>query len=547
VRGGVCSVVVALALAAASAAAASPVTTSTATTAATTAAAPSYAPVAATRLQSRCASAGAAAIVVPGTSPLAVGAAPASLGASAYGADAPVVSFEGADAAGAACHPGGISIRSLSLFDGAVTATAVSASNGKGVVSGLQVDGSAVALGPGESVPVQGWGLLVADAQVGKTLSAPLALHLLEPRAQLPAGTIVLIAFGATPAPAPAAKTKTKTKAATKTATAAKTKAATTPAAAPKQVLVPEHAKTASTAAARRAAARQKSAATHRAHRKKHKHKKHLPLRVTPPLALAHYDFPVARGADWGDTYGDNRSDIANGWHHGDDLFAPLGTPVVAVASGTLSLVGWNEIGGWRVWLEDEAGNEFYYAHLAGYSRWILKHPHVREGQVIGFLGRTGDAFTTSPHLHFEVHPRQLFRLGYDGAVDPSSYLRTWKIVWPKRKDLPRPARLRAPKGAPRIESAVVWRQLMAKQRQARGLANRTIQPPHAFPRGDGLPAPAAAALPAGVAAAERTAARVAAPRGGGPGTWALLLVAGIAGAGTVAPRLLRRLARRRG
>jgi len=544
VRGGVCSVVVALALAAASAAAASPVTTSTATTAATTAAAPSYAPVAATRLQSRCASAGAAAIVVPGTSPLAVGAAPASLGASAYGAGAPVVSFEGADAAGAACHPGGISIRSLSLFDGAVTATAVSASNGKGVVSGLQVDGSAVALGPGESVPVQGWGLLVADAQVGKTLSAPLALHLLEPRAQLPAGTIVLIAFGATPAPAPAAKTKTKTKAATKTATAAKTKAATTPAAAPKQVLVPEHAKTASTAAARRAAARQKSAATHRAHRKKHKHKKHLPLRVTPPLALAHYDFPVARGADWGDTYGDNRSDIANGWHHGDDLFAPLGTPVVAVASGTLSLVGWNTIGGWRVWLEDAAGNEFYYAHLAAYSHWILRHHHVRAGQVIGFLGRTGDAFTTPPHLHFEVHPHQLFKLGYDGAVDPSSYLRTWRIVKPRKKDVPRPAKLKAPRGVPAEEAAVVWRQLLV----ARHLlpAPRPAAPvaaAHAFPRGAGGRA-FVAPPPLRIAGAERAAARVQ-PPGGSGSTWVLLLLAGVAGAGTVGALVRRRLARR--
>jgi hypothetical protein len=55
-----------------------------------------------------------------------------------------------------------------------------------------------------------------------------------------------------------------------------------------------------------------------------------------------HYVFPVDGGASYVDTYGAGRSDIYDGWHHGDDLFAPLGTPVVAVARGTLSLVGWN-------------------------------------------------------------------------------------------------------------------------------------------------------------------------------------------------------------
>ena len=530
-------VVALLGLTAAPAGADGPATTRAASTAA---AAPDYAPLAATRLPSRCASAGAAAIVVPGQDTLAVGATPGSLGASAYPAGSPVVGFAGADVAGAACRPGPVSVRALSLFGGAVTADAVSASAGRGSVTNLRIEGTAVTLGAGESAPVEGWGLVIAGDQIGGTLAAPLALHLLEPHGPLPAGAVVLVGFGAKATPV--VVTRPATSAAAKRKKTAQT-ATTAPA--PVTKLVPAGSpapKTRPAATATTAAAKK----THAKHKRRHK-KKHLPLKVTPPLHVAHYVFPVAHGADWVDTYGGPRSDVSNGWHHGDDLFAPLGTPVVAVASGTLSLVGWNEIGGWRVWLEDEAGNEFYYAHLAGYSRWILKHPHVREGQVIGFLGRTGDAFTTSPHLHFEVHPRQLFRLGYDGAVDPSSYLRTWKIVWPKRKDLPRPARLRAPKGAPRIESAVVWRQLMAKQRQARGLANRTIQPPHAFPRGDGLPAPAAAALPAGVAAAERTAARVAAPRGGGPGTWALLLVAGIAGAGTVAPRLLRRLARRRG
>ena len=190
------------------------------------------------------------------------------------------------------------------------------------------------------------------------------------------------------------------------------------------------------------------------------------PLTAVPGLGYkpSHYVFPVDGGASYGDTYGANRSDIYDGWHHGDDLFAPLGTPVVAVATGTLSLVGWNELGGWRLWLTDGKGNSFYYAHLAGYARWILKHHQVRAGQVLGFLGRTGDAFTTTPHLHFEVHPHQpaFVKLGYDGAVDPTTYLHKWKIEHVPAGEIPQPARLKAPVGAPQQEAAVVWHQLLA-------------------------------------------------------------------------------------
>jgi len=489
-------------------------TTTATTTETTTDAAPAYAPAAATQLPSGCASAGAAAIIELGQAPLAVGLAPANLGASSYPAGAPVVSFETAEAAGASCRPGEVSVLSLSLFGGTVTASEVDASNGQGTVSGLQVEGAAVTLGPGDSVPIGDWGLLVAGDQVGKTLTAPLALHLLQPYAQLPAGTVVLVGFGSTPTPAPAA-------------------------AAPRAQTLPASAATTTTTTgtteARTPADR---ASGKRQHGKRHKrrHKKHLPLKVTPPLGLPSYVFPVAAGADYADTYGANRSDIKDGWHHGDDLFAPLGTPVLAVAAGRLSLVGWNSLGGWRVWLKDAAGNRFYYAHLAAYSRWIIHHRNVAAGQVIGFLGRTGDAFTTPPHLHFEIHPRTLSRLGYDGAVDPTSYLRTWHVEQPSAKEIPLPATLRAPKGAPRQEAAVVWRQLLAA-RHIRAAAPEPIQPPRGlFPRDDGI---VALASGPGLEAAQRPGSR-------GSGDVPMLLVlGGIAGAGTLTLLLLLRRGRR--
>jgi hypothetical protein len=51
----------------------------------------------------------------------------------------------------------------------------------------------------------------------------------------------------------------------------------------------------------------------------------------------------------------------------------------------------------------------------------------VKAGEVLGFVGNTGDAQGTPTHLHFEVHPYSLLFMGYDGAVDPTPYLDAWK------------------------------------------------------------------------------------------------------------------------
>jgi murein DD-endopeptidase MepM/ murein hydrolase activator NlpD len=157
-----------------------------------------------------------------------------------------------------------------------------------------------------------------------------------------------------------------------------------------------------------------------------------LPVRttipdVTPKLTAKRYVFPVYGPSAYGDTFGAPRSDVSGGWHHGDDIFAPLGTPVLAVADGTVFSVGWNDIGGWRLWLRDTAGNEFYYAHLSAYTALAVNGRHVNAGDVLGFVGNTGDAATTPFHLHFEVHPVSLLFLGYDGAVNPTKYLDAWR------------------------------------------------------------------------------------------------------------------------
>jgi murein DD-endopeptidase MepM/ murein hydrolase activator NlpD len=151
------------------------------------------------------------------------------------------------------------------------------------------------------------------------------------------------------------------------------------------------------------------------------------PPAATPKLGERGYVFPVYGSVAFGDTFGADRSDVSGGWHHGDDIFAPLGTPLVAVAHGVVFSVGWEKVGGWRLWLRDDVGNEFYYAHLSAYSPLAVNGAIVNAGDVLGFVGDTGDAEGTPYHLHFEVHPTGLLQRGYDGAVDPTTYLDAWR------------------------------------------------------------------------------------------------------------------------
>ena len=149
------------------------------------------------------------------------------------------------------------------------------------------------------------------------------------------------------------------------------------------------------------------------------------PAGVHPHLTDGGYVFPVYGPASFSDDFGAGRADT--GWHHGNDIFAPLGAPVLAVTDGTLFLVGWNTIGGNRFWLRDLQGNEFYFAHLSAFTPLARDGAHVKAGDVIGFVGATGDAVGTPTHLHFEVHPAALLGMGYDGVIDPYPYLLAWQ------------------------------------------------------------------------------------------------------------------------
>jgi murein DD-endopeptidase MepM/ murein hydrolase activator NlpD len=154
------------------------------------------------------------------------------------------------------------------------------------------------------------------------------------------------------------------------------------------------------------------------------------PSGVRPQLTAGGYVFPVYGPSSFSDDFGAPRADTV--WHHGNDIFAARGAPILAVADGTLFLVGWNTVGGNRFWLRDMQGNEFYYAHLSAFSPLAQDGAHVNAGDVIGFVGNTGDAEGTPAHLHFELHPVDLLWKGYDGVVDPYPYL----LAWRKQTDL---------------------------------------------------------------------------------------------------------------
>ncbi len=113
---------------------------------------------------------------------------------------------------------------------------------------------------------------------------------------------------------------------------------------------------------------------------------------------------PVAGANSFVDSFGWPRPGHT---HQGIDLIAAYGTPIVAVHSGN-AVQSPNDLGGNAVLVYHDGGSDFtYYAHMSSYGA----SGHVGAGQVIGYVGSTGD--TSVNHLHFEYHP------GGGGAIDP--------------------------------------------------------------------------------------------------------------------------------
>lgn len=122
---------------------------------------------------------------------------------------------------------------------------------------------------------------------------------------------------------------------------------------------------------------------------------------------------PIAGGYHYGhyDDFGNSRSYGFRRVHLGNDLVGSIGTPVIAVESGRIEALGWNQYGGWRIGIRSlDNKRYYYYAHLRKdhpYVKTLKEGDIVLAGDVIGYLGMTGYSRKenvnniNTPHLHF--------------------------------------------------------------------------------------------------------------------------------------------------
>ena len=103
--------------------------------------------------------------------------------------------------------------------------------------------------------------------------------------------------------------------------------------------------------------------------------------------------------------------------HEGQDIFAKRGTPVRPAAEGYVVRVGESALGGKTVWVVGAGGRRYYYAHLDSYAEALAVGDYVTGESVLGYVGTTGNAAGTSPHLHFGVYAT-------GGAVNPLPLLK---------------------------------------------------------------------------------------------------------------------------
>ena len=143
-------------------------------------------------------------------------------------------------------------------------------------------------------------------------------------------------------------------------------------------------------------------------------------------LAARHLEIPVQGIASEKlvRSYHDRRSGGRE--HEAIDILAPRNTPVVAVEDGTIVRLYLSKIGGITVYQFDPAGEYlYYYAHLERYADGLKEREPVRRGQVIGYVGTTGNAPKNTPHLHFAMYRLTPEKHWWEGTpIDPYDILR---------------------------------------------------------------------------------------------------------------------------
>lgn len=122
-------------------------------------------------------------------------------------------------------------------------------------------------------------------------------------------------------------------------------------------------------------------------------------------IAVNGFTFPVTPPFTYSDDFGEPRAGTPPRAHQGNDIFCVLNSPLRASEAGTIVQVRERALGGKSFWLQADSGTGYYYAHLSAYFPGVVEGTRVAPGQYVGFCGNTGNAVTTPPHLHFEIHP----------------------------------------------------------------------------------------------------------------------------------------------
>jgi murein DD-endopeptidase MepM/ murein hydrolase activator NlpD len=125
---------------------------------------------------------------------------------------------------------------------------------------------------------------------------------------------------------------------------------------------------------------------------------------IEKPVKTSTLGLPIAKlkKNDIIDTYDDLRGSGRK--HEATDVMAPIGTPVLAVTDGTIKKLFNSQPGGLTIYLFDTAEKHcYYYAHLLRYADGLQEGQTVKRGDVIGYVGATGNASPEAPHLHFAV------------------------------------------------------------------------------------------------------------------------------------------------
>lgn len=126
-----------------------------------------------------------------------------------------------------------------------------------------------------------------------------------------------------------------------------------------------------------------------------------MPTTTVPPAPSGARVCPVDGATTFTDTWGAPRP--GGRAHHGTDLLAAEGTPLVAIEGGLIWNPNWDAAGGLGLYIEGDSGDLWYYAHLSGYVSGLTGGLRVEAGQRVGYVGHTGNASVS--HLHLGWYP----------------------------------------------------------------------------------------------------------------------------------------------